>query len=305
MIYAIVVVLVLIADQAMKFWTTKNILLGAIGDECARLIPGFVHITNVHNYGAAFSILQNARWLLVLVTVIFVIVIMVLISREVIHTPFGRWTAVLVLAGAIGNCIDRILYGYVVDMFEFEFFSFPVFNVADIFITVAGVLFCIHLVVHNEPEAVKAANEPEFMRRRREARQAREDPYANIPKHGEHKTLAEELGTFDPDDPFGEWEFGSVIGDAPDAPPEPEPEKPASEEPEPPSAPEASDTARKDALFSSFLFEHGTDAVSAAEPETAETRPESADETAKGPESSGESGPVYSLDDILAEFGDL
>jgi len=74
-IYAIVAVLVLIADQAVKLWTTKNILLGAVGDECARLIPGFVHMTNVHNYGAAFSILQNARWPLVIVTVIFVVVI--------------------------------------------------------------------------------------------------------------------------------------------------------------------------------------------------------------------------------------
>ena len=122
MIYAIVVVLVLIADQAMKFWTTKNILLGAIGDDCASLIPGVVRITNVHNYGAAFSILQNTRWVLVVTTLIFVIVVIVLMNREIIHTRFGRWTVTLVLAGALGNLIDRVLYGYVVDMFEFEFF---------------------------------------------------------------------------------------------------------------------------------------------------------------------------------------
>lgn len=268
MIYAIVVVLVLIADQAVKLWTTNNIPLGAVGDECARLIPGVVHVTNVHNYGAAFSILQNARWPLVAVTAVFVIVIIVLINREVIHTRFGRWTVSFVLAGAIGNCIDRILNGYVVDMFEFEFFSFPVFNVADIFITVAGILFCIHLIVHNEPEAVRAANEPEFMRRRRAEREAKEAPYANIPKRGEHRSLEEELGTYDPEDPFGEWEFGGVINDAPAQPPE-KADAPAGTEPEP----------------------AGTDPVT--------------DEGTAGPEPEPVEKPHYSLDDILAEFGDL
>lgn len=318
MIYAIVVMLILIADQAMKFWTTKNILLGAVGDECARLIPGFAHITNVHNYGAAFSILQNARWPLIVVTVIFVVAIIVLINREIIHTPFGRWTAVLVLAGAIGNCIDRILYGYVVDMFEFEFFSFPVFNIADIFITVAGILFCIHLLVHNEPEEVKAANEPEFMRRRREARQAKEAPYANIPKRGEHKTLEEEIGAFDPNDPFGELGFGDVIPEpsgteeaaeteeapAPAIEPDDEPVFEQTVEP----AAESLPWDGKDELFDSFLFEPGAEdgfSWDAPEAKAEEPAPEKPVEPEKTPETPAPNDSSYSLDDILAEFGDL
>ena len=323
MIYAIAVVLVLIADQAMKLWTTNNIILGAVGDECARLFPGLVHITNVHNFGAAFSILQNARWPLVAVTAVFVVVIIILMNKEIIHTGFGRWTVTFVLAGAIGNCIDRILYGYVVDMFELEFISFPVFNVADIFITVAGILFCIHIIVHNEPEAVKAANEPEFIRRRREEkerereREALEDPFANIPPRGEHKSLEEELGTFDPDDPFGEWEFGGKIPPAPAPEPEPEPE------PEP--VPKPKRFSAKEDLFSSFLFEPGMDdppvpvpgQEPAPEPEpepapaptpgpepepAAEPEPEPAP---KAPADTGSGSPDFSLDDILAEFGDL
>lgn len=339
MIYAIVVVLILIADQAMKFWTTKNILLGAIGDDCASLIPGVVHITNVHNYGAAFSILQHTRWLLVAITLIFVLVIIVLMNREIIHTRFGRWTVTLVLAGALGNCIDRVLYGYVVDMFEFEFFSFPVFNVADIFITVAGILFCIHLILHNEPEAVKAANEPEFMRRRREEKAAKEAPYANIPPRGEHKTLEEELGGFDPDDPFGEWEFGKAItepkpepkpdpGQAPQPEPADEPDIATAEAPEPKSAPAPKRFTAKEDLFSNFLFEPGAEeaqtelpppaAKPAAEPEPEpepQTQPEAIMEAAEEsepqaqpaevPEGPAENAPLFSLEDILAEFGDL
>ncbi len=214
MVYAIVTVLVLIIDQAAKFWTTKNILLDAIGDECVSLIPGVVHMTNVHNYGAAFSILENARWLLVVVSLAFVIAIIVFISMEIIHTPFAKWTAVLVMAGALGNCIDRVLYGYVVDMFELEFMNFAVFNVADMFITVCGILFCIHVIVYKEPEAVRSANESPAARRRREEREAKEQPYANIPHRGEHRSLEEELRLADPDDPFSEWDFGAEVEDA-------------------------------------------------------------------------------------------
>lgn len=278
MIYAIVIVLILIADQAMKLWTTNNILLGAIGDDCVSLIPGIVHLTNVHNYGAAFSILQNARWILVAVTVVFIIVVIVLMSQEIIHTGFGRWTVCLVLAGAIGNCIDRILYGYVVDMFEFEFFSFPVFNIADIFITVAGILFCIHLIFHNEPEEVKAANEPEFIRRRRKEREEKEAPYANIPKRGEHKSLEEELGSFDPEDPFGEWEFGQEIPAAPAA--------------EDALSFDLSDDGTREPAAPRAADDDGGEAAGTDEDAARDTEQETA-------------AARFSVDDILAEFGDL
>lgn len=256
MIYAIAAVLVLILDQAVKFWTTKNIPL----NEVLEFIPGVLQLTNIHNYGAAFNILQNARWFLIVVTFVFIIGIIILMTQEIIHTKFGRWTMTMILAGAIGNCIDRMLYGYVVDMFEIVFFTFPVFNVADIFITVFGILFCIHVVLHNEPEEVKAANEPAFMRRRREAREAKakDDPYAAIPHRGEHKTLEEELRAEDSENLFGEWSFGEVVRE---------------EEPEPVAAP-------------------------AAEP---------AEEPAQEPGEAklSESGDdMFSLDDILAEFGD-
>ena len=151
MIYAIAAVVVLILDQAVKYWTINHIPLNAMGEQCVSLIPGVLHMTNVQNTGAAFSILANAKWLLIGVSALFIIAIIVLINTEIIRTKFGRWTAVLVAAGALGNCIDRVLFGYVVDMFEFEIFSFAVFNVADIFITVCGLLFCIHVIVYRDP----------------------------------------------------------------------------------------------------------------------------------------------------------
>ena len=219
MIYAIAAVLVLVLDQAVKFWTTRNIPLDAIGEDCVELIPDVLHMTNVHNTGAAFSILENARWLLIAVSVIFVIGIIFLISQEIIHTRFGKWTSVLVMAGALGNCIDRVLYGFVVDMFEVELFTFAVFNVADIFITVCGILFCIHVIVYKDPTAVPAGNKrrkaeyEEAEAAPRRARKEKDDPYAAIPHRDRsaHRSLDEELKPADPDDPFGEWNFGDVV----------------------------------------------------------------------------------------------
>ena len=180
-------------------------------------------------------------------------------NQEIIHTKIGRWTTTMIVAGAIGNCIDRILYGYVVDMFEFEFMNFPVFNVADIFITLFGILFCIHVVLYNEPEEVKAANEPAFMRRRREAREEKEAPYAAIPKRGEHKTLEEELRAEDPEDLFGEWGFGDVVEEAAVAGEGelPEPEPVAEPEPEVPVQPEMPSPAEETFSLEDILSEFG------------------------------------------------
>ena len=288
MIYAIAVVLVLIADQAVKYWTTSNIVLGAVGPDCVRLIDGVVHMTNVHNYGAAFGIFQNARWPLTIISLVFVVAIIALINREIIHTRFGRWTAVLIVAGALGNCIDRLLYGYVVDMFEVEFLHFAVFNVADIFITVCGILFCIHLILHNEPEAVKQANEPEFMRRIREEKEAKEAPFANIPHRGEHVSLEDELRGGDEENPFSDdLEFGALLDDLIDArrTREREADFDAAPESGPAKEPSYEEEARR-------LFASEDEPGQKPEPDAGERR-------------TGLKFDDYSLDDILSEFGDL
>lgn len=228
MSFAIVTVVVLILDQLLKFWVTKNIPLEAVGAECVDLIPGVIHMTNYHNYGAAFNILENARWLLVGVTVAFVILVIVLISQEILTGRLGQWAAVLVMAGAIGNGLDRALYGYVIDMFELEFMTFAVFNIADIFITVAGILLCIYIIFYKEPEEVREARGSGFQMRERAPRRRRvleedeeqapvmrssvrsQSAYDAIPKRGEHKSVEEEFAPLDPENPFAAWEIGDL-----------------------------------------------------------------------------------------------
>ena len=148
--YAIVVLLILIGDQAVKFWTSKTLPLnGAPRD----FIPGVIQVTNIHNSGAAFGMLRDAgaRWFFIALAIIFVALVVWLLKANVIKGRFGRWTLVMVMAGGVGNCLDRIVSGYVVDMFSFAFWKdFPVFNVADIFISVCGVLFCIYLLKNRD-----------------------------------------------------------------------------------------------------------------------------------------------------------
>lgn len=281
MSFAIVTVIVLILDQLLKFWVTKNIPLDAIGAECVELIPGVVHLTNVHNYGAAFNIMQNARWLLLGVTVVFVIGVIVVITQEIIRGRFGQWAAVLVMAGAIGNGLDRALYGYVVDMFELEFMNFAVFNIADIFITVSGILLCLYIIFHKESEEEKAAARSGGFQVREKSRRRREEDedveqapvmrskvrsqsaYDAIPKRGEHKSLEEEFSPTDPDDPFAEWDIDRWPLSEPE-----EEEAPAEEEKEAPAKEEAPAAKEEEPL--SF----GDDILD------------------------------FSLDDILSEFGD-
>lgn len=147
MLYAIIAAIILIGDQWLKYWVTVNITLST--GEVA-LIPGVVKLVNIHNSGAAFGLLgdaEYARWLFLGVAALFVIVIIVVLAKHMFKSRFANWCAVLALAGAVGNCIDRALYGYVVDMFKVEFMDFAVFNVADIFLVLACFAFIIYLIV--------------------------------------------------------------------------------------------------------------------------------------------------------------
>lgn len=162
MFYAIAVVLVLIADQALKYWVSLNIDLNT-GEQA--LIPGFIKLVNIHNNGAAFGLLGGGgwRWVFVVVALVFAVVVVYALKRDLIRGKLGRWAAVGVLAGSIGNCIDRVAYGYVVDMFKFEFLGDSrlnaIFNVADVFISCCGVLFCLYIIFGGEDSLATAGEE--------------------------------------------------------------------------------------------------------------------------------------------------
>ncbi len=145
MLFAIVAILILIADQWLKYWVTVNITLSTGSHE---LIPGVVKLVNIHNPGAAFGLLDNvsyARWIFLAITAVFVIAIALLLVKRVFDSPFAVWCEVLFLTGALGNCIDRVFLGYVVDMFKLDFVNFAVFNIADAVLVVSCLMFVIYV----------------------------------------------------------------------------------------------------------------------------------------------------------------
>lgn len=133
-ILALSVVLLVILDQAVKQWARVYLLpIGRMS-----VIDGLIGFRYATNTGAAFGILQGGRWIFVVLTVA-VLVILLIYEFKLPYTRQLMWMRIpmtLVMAGAIGNFIDRLLVGYVVDMFEFQFINFPIFNVADILLVV-------------------------------------------------------------------------------------------------------------------------------------------------------------------------
>lgn len=149
MVISILAIILMVAlDQIVKLWASnflKNI--GTIP-----IIQNIFHLTYIENRGAAFSILQGKTIFLAIVTSVILIVIVYAIATKKMHTRLGYWSLLLVAGGAIGNLIDRLARGFVVDMFDFRFIQFPVFNIADIFVTIGGVLFVFYYMVQHDKE---------------------------------------------------------------------------------------------------------------------------------------------------------
>ena len=145
MLYAIIAVLVIIVDQWVKYWVSGAIPIESTG---VPLVNGILSLVNVHNDGAAFSFLSgaNARIYFIVLTGVFTVAVIIALATRFVSGPLARWSLVLVTAGGLSNCIDRIIYGYVQDMFKIDLFNFPVFNVADVFITVFCILFALAII---------------------------------------------------------------------------------------------------------------------------------------------------------------
>ena len=139
--------LILLLDQITKYLTVANIELSQSID----VIPGIVGLTYVQNDGAAFSILEGQHWLFALVFVLFAAFLIWEFSKKRLPlSTFERFCLVAVFAGGLGNMIDRLRLGYVIDMIETRFIKFPIFNVADIFVTCGCIALMAHIFFFNK-----------------------------------------------------------------------------------------------------------------------------------------------------------
>ena len=312
MLFASAVIVLLIIDQALKYWVTLSIPL----DEGVRaLLPGVVEMRNIHNTGAAFSLFSDApRWVFIVLAVVFVVLVVTAIRRRWIHGAFGRWMAILLLAGALGNLLDRMLSGYVVDMFAFQFWpTFPVFNFADVCLVLGGIGFFFYALLHKEPESAAKEKQPAAKPRKakperepdvKEARRAEKKPAPAVPADREEPTQRMKAA-----EAAAKAEAEAKSAEPAPAPAEPE-SAPEAPKPEPkPEAPKPAEPASEDPFAAwdqavqSLEAEAKAKAEAAAEPEPIpEPKPSEVKPTVpRRPKPAEDS---FSLEDILAEFKD-
>lgn len=140
--YILISLLVVGLDQLVKWWTVNNIAL----NETLGKNP-ILTLTNIRNEGAAWSILEGKMWFFYVITLITCAVVGYLLVK---NRHESKWLTVglsLILGGALGNFIDRLHLKYVVDMFQVEFFNFPIFNVADVGLTIGVVCVLIYIIL--------------------------------------------------------------------------------------------------------------------------------------------------------------
>lgn len=144
MILTIVVILIILLDQASKFFANEYLSGGA----AVSLIPNVISLRYHENRGAAWGILADHRWVFMSISIVAILAIFLfLIYTSKQKTSFlFRLSLSFFLGGGIGNMIDRIALGYVIDFLQFDFIDFPIFNVADSFITIGACLMIFYLV---------------------------------------------------------------------------------------------------------------------------------------------------------------
>ncbi|ADX80321.1 MULTISPECIES: signal peptidase II [Enterococcus] len=141
--YFLISALLVGLDQWSKYLTVQNISLG----ETKEFIPGFLSLTHLRNTGAAWSLLEGKMIFFYVITVIVSVVIIYLLIKNYKKSIWYSVGLSFVLAGAIGNFIDRVRLGYVVDMLQTDFMNFPIFNVADSTLVVGVICIFIYLIL--------------------------------------------------------------------------------------------------------------------------------------------------------------
>lgn len=145
-VYLIISALIVGVDQWVKYLTISNISLGETKD----FIPGILSFTYIRNTGAAWSLLEGKMWFFYIITVIVVAVVIYVLVKNVNGSKWFTIGLTLVLAGAVGNFVDRLRLGYVVDMFQTDFINFPIFNIADMSLVIGVACIFIYLILEEK-----------------------------------------------------------------------------------------------------------------------------------------------------------
>lgn len=148
--FLLIIAIVIGLDQWLKFWVTEHI---GYGETLFDNNP-ILSLTNIHNEGAAWSILEGKMWFFYLVTFLTVGVTSFILIK---YRYESKWLTIglsLIIGGALGNFIDRLRLNYVVDMFQTNFMNFPIFNIADVALTIGVICVFIYIMLDDALEMV-------------------------------------------------------------------------------------------------------------------------------------------------------
>lgn len=145
--YEIFIVILVLLDQVSKVFMQNFLEYG----NSVAILDGVFHLTYVENRGAAFGLFENMQVFFIIVAVIVTIVGLVYIHKSE-TSKLAKISICLIIAGAIGNLVDRVKMGYVVDFFDFRFIWNYVFNIADVFVVIGTLLLCIYLLKSGKEE---------------------------------------------------------------------------------------------------------------------------------------------------------
>lgn len=141
-------VLLVAIDQTAKFLAVKYL----VGGGSVVVIPKILGLYYTTNDGAAFSSFAGKRAVLIALPIVMMILLVVVLLKAKNKNFLLKLTVLLIVAGGMGNLIDRIAYGYVIDFFNFLFINFPIFNAADIFVCIGGALMVVYLIFFSDKE---------------------------------------------------------------------------------------------------------------------------------------------------------
>ena len=141
---AIFTIVFIFIDQLIK--NLVNLYMNV--DESFVLLKNVLNITYVHNYGAAFSMLTGARWILVLITIVALNIIYIFFIKNKKLNKYQTIVYSMLLGGIVGNLIDRFFYGYVIDYIDIKLFNFAIFNIADSLIVISVILLIVEEVLY-------------------------------------------------------------------------------------------------------------------------------------------------------------
>ena len=140
-LYILLIFAVVLLDQLIKIFIQQNVPLNISYE----VLPGILSVGHVRNYGAAWSMFLGQRWTLIIISIIALVIFGYYFKKLYHNWGYGLGFS-LVIGGTLGNLIDRLFSGYVVDMFELNFINFPVFNIADCALTIGVIIILLTML---------------------------------------------------------------------------------------------------------------------------------------------------------------